>query len=72
MRYRDMTTDQKLSALAADMQKCEVAMGILKPRAARKFKSHRDACWAEINRLSPVDPQADAISTDELLAELTA
>ena len=72
MRYSDMTTDQKLSALAADMEKCEIAMGLLKPRAARKFKSHRDACWAEINRLLPVDPQTNAMSTDELLAELTA
>jgi hypothetical protein len=68
-----MTTDQQLSAIARDMEACELALAILKPgKLRRRYKDHLKACKAEIDRLCPIDPETAAMTTDELLAALTA
>jgi hypothetical protein len=72
-RETDMTTDQQLSAIARDMEACEMALAILKPgKLRRRYQDHLKACKAEIDRLCPIDPETAAMTTDELLAALTA
>ncbi len=68
-----MTTDEQLSAIARDMEKCELAIAVLKPGKLRsRYQAHLKACQAEIDRLCPIDPVTAAMTTDELLAALTA
>ena len=65
-----MTEYQQLSAIARDMEACELALAILKPgKLRRRYQDHLKACKAEIDRIDPVTID---MTDDELLAALTA
>jgi hypothetical protein len=69
---RQMTKQETLSAIAADMRACELALFFVKGHARRRFVKHLKACRAEIKRLNPVSAEVQAMTDEELLAELFA
>jgi hypothetical protein len=67
-----MTKQETLSAIAADMRACELALLFVKGHARRRFVNHLKACRAEIKRLSPVSAEVQAMTDEELLSALFA
>lgn len=67
-----MTDRTKIEqAIAHDLTACEIGIAVTKGRLRKRYTAHRKACVAQIAEWNREDG-IDAMSDDELLAELTA
>lgn len=64
-------TPAELSALAHDLNLCDLGIAVTKGSRRRQFVAHRKACYAHIQAMNVRDG-LDGLSNDELLAELTS
>ena len=64
-------TPAELSAAALDLARCDTGLFFAKGAARRRLLKHRRACIAALTG-GPIDPAVQAMSDDELLAELGA
>ena len=66
-----MTERHKMEqAIARDLEICDIGLAMTKGKTRRKYAEHRKACMAQIAAWNRADG-LDAISADDLLAELT-
>lgn len=65
-----MDRNTELSAIAQDLELCELGLATTTGALKRRYARHRKACLARIEEIAPVDPEIAELSDDELLAEL--
>lgn len=66
-------TDQERDALLRDMEKCELGLMLTRGKIKKQYADHLKVCKAAFMahlKALPVDPDIEALSDAELLAEL--
>jgi len=63
-------TAAALSAIAADLQLCDIGLALTRGRLRKRYAEHKRACLAEIERLDPIAADVAAMDLDALAREL--
>jgi hypothetical protein len=59
------------TAIAHDLDLCDIGIALTRGRTRRTYIAHRNACFAALKAMNAVDG-LDNLSDGDLLAELTA